>query len=214
MVDADAALNSFAKPHDWNRDLQKICQARTQSLAQAISRLEKLVSPVNLDDLDATQAPDQMQAFNALGNLYAYKGEMDKALTYFERGFRVAQSEIPRVVPMEEEILGIAYLHASELANDTYRNPGDRCLLPLKSGVSYKNVTNLEKAAQAFSKYLEHDPNQLDVRYLLNLAYMMMGKYPESVPPQYLARRRGPLHRHRAADRTQPVLHVGRDCRG
>jgi tetratricopeptide (TPR) repeat protein len=186
MVDADAALNSFFKPRDWNRDLQKICQSRTQSLALAISRLEKLLSPVDLDDLDITQGPDQMQAFNALGNLYAYKGEMDKALTYFEHGFRVAQSQVPQAIPMEEEILGIAYLHAGELANDTYRSPGDRCILPLPPGVSYKNTGNLEKAVEAFSKYLEHDPKQLDVRYLLNLAFMMLGKYPDGVPPQYL----------------------------
>ncbi len=186
MVDADAALNSFSKPHDWNRDLQKICQARTQSLALAISRLEKLLSPIDLDNVDIVEAPDEVQAFNALGNLYAYKGEMDKAVTYFERGFRVAQSQVPRIVPMEEEVLGIAYLHAGELANDTYRSPGDRCILPLHPGVSYRNTGYLEKAAEAFSRYLERDSNALDVKYLLNLTYMMLGKYPDGVPAQYL----------------------------
>jgi tetratricopeptide (TPR) repeat protein len=186
MVDADTALNSFSKAPNWNRELPQICQARTQSLALAISRLEKLLSPVDLDDLDITQASDQMQAFNALGNLYAYKGEMDKALTYFERAFRIAQSEIPEALPMEEEILGIAYLHAGELENDTYRNPGDRCILPLAHGVSYKKTDELEKAAAAFSKYLQHDPSPMDVRYLLNLTYMMLGKYPDGVPAQYL----------------------------
>ena len=43
-----------------------------------------------------------------------------------------------------------------------------------------------EKAIEYLLKYLQRKPDALDVRWMLNLAYMTLGKYPAGVPPQYL----------------------------
>ena len=72
------------------------------------------------------------------------------------------------------------------MENDVYRHPGDRCLFPPRVNASYKNVASSEKSIAYLQKYLERHPDALDVKWLLNLAYMTVGKYPAGVPQQYL----------------------------
>ena len=90
------------------------------------------------------------------------------------------------MVPQMQEILGTAYLHKSEMENDVYREPGDRCIFPPGKSVSYKETADSEKAIQYFTKYLEQKPDDVEVKWLLNLAYMTLGKYPAGVPAKYL----------------------------
>ncbi len=60
------------------------------------------------------------------------------------------------------------------------------CLFPMRPGASYKAGSGAEQAIQYFMKYLEKNPSDLEVKWLLNLSYMIMGKYPAGVPAQYL----------------------------
>src|SRR5439155_838978 len=87
------------------------------------------------------------------------------------------------------EALGVAYLHKSEMANDVYRNPVDRCTFPPRANLCYQQTGDSEKAINYFSKYLElvpERPDAVQVKWLLNLAYMTLGKYPDGVPQKYL----------------------------
>ncbi len=47
------------------------------------------------------------------GQLYAYQGEMAKAVEEWEIAYRIALADVPRGVPLMEEVLGIGYLHKS-----------------------------------------------------------------------------------------------------
>ena len=46
-------------------------------------------------------------------------------------------------------------------------------------GNKYAKTSDSEKAIQQFLKYLEQKPDDLEVKWLLNLAYMTVGGYPE-----------------------------------
>ncbi len=111
---------------------------------------------------------------------------MDRAIEQYQDAYQIAVSKVSSATLQMNEALGIAYLHKSEMEIDVYRNPGDRCLLPMRPGSSYAKTGNSEKAIEYFEKYLEQKPNELEVRWLLNLAYMTTGGYPDKVPPQYL----------------------------
>jgi hypothetical protein len=90
---------------------------------------------------------------------------------------------------MMEETLGIAYLHKSEMENGEYRNPGDRCLFPPQPGAAYPaflKKEDSEKAIQYLQQYLANKPDDLDVKWLLNLSHMTLGQYPKGVPSKYL----------------------------
>jgi FG-GAP-like repeat len=111
---------------------------------------------------------------------------MDQAVDQYEEAYKIATSDAPEAVAQMNEALGIACLHKSEMENDVYRAPRDRCLLPMRPGSAYAKTDDSEKAVGHFLKYLEQKPDELEVKWLLNLAYMTLGAYPGKVPPQYL----------------------------
>ena len=183
MAAANSALAQFPKPLGWDLEPEEICEARKGSLSGAIDYLTRLLETPNQD----SRGPlDILQLHYVLAELYVYQGNMDPAIERFQQAYRIAQSAVPDQIPQLEESLAIAYLHKSEMENDVYREPGIRCLFPMRSGLAYEKTASSQKAIEYFLKYLEKKPNELDVQWLLNLAYMTIGKYPAEVPRQYL----------------------------
>ena len=48
-----------------------------------------------------------------------------------------AARDLPRALPYLEELLGVGYLHKAEIANEVYREPGERCLFPIRPAMKY-----------------------------------------------------------------------------
>jgi tetratricopeptide (TPR) repeat protein len=183
---ADLAFEKFPKPEGWEQDLSAICQARKQSLAAMESRLESKLYPA-ASDLSPAGAPiDLIQAHYALAQIEAYRGNMDKAVAEWETAYQIALSKVPAGAGQLEAVLGVAYLHKSEMENGVYSEPEEKCIFPPRPGAQYANVADSAKATDYFLKYLERKPDDLQTKWLLNLAYMTMGKYPVGVPKKYL----------------------------
>ena len=186
LPEAEEALRRYPKPDGWELDPHKTCAARKGSLAGEIEHMEKVLAPENQTALASRRPMDVLELHYFLAELYAYQGKMDLALPEFEKAYQVARSDAPEEIPQMEETLGIMYLHKSEMENDVYREPGERCLFPMRPGNAYKKTEDSEKSIVYFQKYLDKKPGELDVKWLLNLAYMTVGKYPAGVPPKYL----------------------------
>jgi tetratricopeptide (TPR) repeat protein len=182
LNDADAVYTALPKPAGWQQDLAAICTARKQSLSLATRELER-----QLASADAELQPyDVMGEHHSLAQLEAYQGHMDKAIEQWQAAHQIATDAVPAAIPKFLEALGIAYLHKSEMENDAYRNPGDRCIFPPRASFKYADAADSQKAIQYFLKYLEQKPDDQEVRWLLNMAYLTMGGYPASVPAKYL----------------------------
>jgi tetratricopeptide (TPR) repeat protein len=177
--EAEAALSGFHKPDGWNLDLASACEMRKQSYAAIVARADALIS-------EAKDAPDAMSARVARGQLHAYLGEMDRAVEQWELAYAQARKDLPRALPYLDELLGVGYLHKSEMANDVYRRPGDRCLFPIAPGMKYAQRADSEKSVKHLTAFLEQSPDDLEAKWLLTIAYMTLGEYPKSAPPQYL----------------------------
>jgi tetratricopeptide (TPR) repeat protein len=185
-AEADLAFRQYPKVEGWNQDLPGMCEIRKKSLSQIIDQLEKSLPTPGSAGLPQGKPLDLIEMHYGLANLYSYKGEMDKAIAQWEAAYQVAQSQLPAAMPELEEVLGIAYLHKSELDNDVYRNPGERCIWPPRQSTRYQETGDSEKAIDYFLKYLARKPDMLDIQWLLNVAYMTLGGYPTAVPKQYL----------------------------
>ena len=186
LGEAELGLIKSPKTVDWSQDLRQICETRKKSLAAENESLKDFLSPGN-QKARASYAPlDLLNAHFSLGEIHSYEGNMDEAVEQYQEAYQIAVSDEPRAVLQMSEALGIAYLHKSEMENDVYRHPGDRCLLPMRPGSAYTKTGDSEKAIEYFLKYLEQKPEELEVKWLLNLAYMTVGAYPDKVPPQYL----------------------------
>ena len=184
--EADLAFRNFPKPDGWSQDLQAMCRIRKQSLASVVDTVKQALDPANPNGVSHGRPLDIIQMHYALANLCAYQGEMDQALEEWQAAYQIAASQLAAAMPELEEALGIAYLHKSEMDNDVYRHPGDRCIFPPKSNQSFAKPAASQKAIEYLLKYLQRKPDALDVKWLLNLAYMTLGKYPAGVPEQYL----------------------------
>lgn len=183
--EADLAFRSYPKPEGWNQDLKELCQIRKDSLSSVIDLLNQNLTSTGPDVTGHTPL-DIIQTRYALANLYAYQGQMDKSVEQWESAYQMAVNDMPQVLPELEEVLGTAYLHKAEMDNDVYRKPGDRCIFPPQPGMHYEKTAASEKAVDYLLKYLQGQPDRLDAKWLLNLAYMTLGKYPDGVPKEYL----------------------------
>ena len=183
--EADLAFRSIAKPSGWEQNLPQLCELRQQSLTTMIDQMSRndLITDVHST---AESAFDQIEAHYALANLYAFQGTMDLAIAQWEAAYRIAAQNLPAAMAELEEALGIAYLHKSEMDNGVYLNPGELCLFPPLHASRFGKTADSEKAIEYFTRYLNGKPDALDVQWLLNLAYMTLGRYPEGVPPQFL----------------------------
>ena len=184
--EADLAFRQFSKPEGWSQDLRAMCEIRKNSLSSVIDVITKSLDPANPEGVMHGRPIDIVQMRYALANVYSYQGEMDKAVEQWLAAYQLATSDLAGAMPELEEVLGIAYLHKSEMDNDVYRQPGERCIFPPRLNQSYAKAAASEKAIEYLLKYLERNPSALDIKWLLNLAYMTIGKYPSGVPAQYL----------------------------
>jgi hypothetical protein len=186
LVEAEEILRAFSKPANWNQDPRAICQARRQSLASSQRSLEDFLSPENQAVLASRPPVDIMQAHFALAQIHAYDGRMDRALDQYQQAYEIARARLPAAVLRMEEALGVAHLHKSGFENGAHRAPGEICVFPLLPGRLYAKTNDSERAIEHFLKFLKAKPDDLEVRWLLNLAYMTVGGYPDKVPPAYL----------------------------
>jgi tetratricopeptide (TPR) repeat protein len=191
LNEAEGALARFAKPDGWEQDPVEICKMRNESYAHAKSQLEKFLAG-DPSAIPAGAPPggprpiDRIQAIFGLGQLDAYQGDMTAAIEQYEKAARLAAQDLPEAIPIFDETLGVAYLHRSEMENNVYRDPGERCIFPMAPAHKFAKPADSAKAIQYFLHYLKQKPDELEVKWLLNIANMTTGTYPSGVPPQYL----------------------------
>ncbi len=184
LSEADAIFLAFPKSAGWNEDLREMCRVRTQSIPAILQRLEQNPVPVSPPGAGESRL-DVMEGQYAWAQIHAYVGDMDKAIARWQVAHEIATEGVPGALAMLEETLGLAFLHKSEMDNGVYRNPGELCLFP-RINAPYRDTASSRKAVDHFLKYLDAKPDDLEVRWQLNLAFMTLGQYPGGVPAKYL----------------------------
>ena len=184
--EADAALQAFAKSPGWEQDLRQICATRQKSLAGTVERLNGWLHPASSNGAASPPPADPQELQYVLGQLEAYQGHMDAVIKTWEETYKSGLADQPDAALQLEEGLGAVYLHKSEMENGAYTSSGDACNFPPPRPAAYQNSASSEAAIAYFTKFLEKKPEDLEVRWLLNVAYATLGKYPDGVPARYL----------------------------
>src|SRR5207247_7738524 len=78
---------------------------------------------------------------------------------------------------------GVAAMRQAEDENCVTCACESSCIFPLRPQAVHRNRQGARDAVKFFTEYLEGQPDDLGVRWLLNLAHMTLGEYPERVPP-------------------------------
>ncbi len=82
--------------------------------------------------------------------------------------------------------LAVAYLRSGERLNCIRNHNAESCIFPISSRGVHQDKTGAEKAIGIYQALLADDRNDLESRWLLNIAYMAKGGYPQDVPKQFL----------------------------
>jgi tetratricopeptide (TPR) repeat protein len=187
LAEANEVFLEYTKQNLWvNHDLRAGCDLRTKSLADAKSSVRDTLAH-NGGNREQLPLLKQIEGHSSLALLYAYSGEMEESIGEWKAAYQLAESGESGYLPYLQETLGVSYLHLSEMENNIYRGNTDLDIFPpLHPHASFEKKDASRHAIEYFQKYLEGRPDDLEVRWLLNLAYVTLGEYPSGVPAAYL----------------------------
>lgn len=80
----------------------------------------------------------------------------------------------------------VAMLRLGEQENCLSNHNASSCLIPIQPAGFHHLPRGSRGAIALFSEQLAESPDDLSARWLLNLAYMTLGEYPDKVPGQWL----------------------------
>lgn len=178
------------------------CSSRTSSNKEMMSLLSTIAATEN--DPRNTFAPEaKLRRYDSLlkvSALYADSataqygrasallelGEEEKAIAIFEAMLQRLPYWMTDNQKIIQRDLAIAYLRLGERENCIYIHNGESCIYPIANKGIHTNKEGAEKAIALYKKLLQNDPNDMESRWLLNLAYMATGGYPYEVPPSLL----------------------------
>lgn len=82
--------------------------------------------------------------------------------------------------------VALAYLRKAETDNCVCSHTAESCLLPIRGGGIHQQQDDTRSAIAALLRVLEQNEQNLTARWLLNIAFMSVGEYPDGVPQQLL----------------------------
>ncbi len=134
----------------------------------------------------ATSQEQEIQWRSKYGDLLTQYGFYDEAIEQFELALALAeQHDDARNSRQLLKDLGIAAMRLGERSNCVARHNQDSCLFPLKDGAIHLDRVGSERAIGYFTRLLERAPRDYATMWLLNIAAMTLGTYPDAVPEKW-----------------------------
>lgn len=129
-----------------------------------------VVYDYGLELLRAGKTEEAIQVFENFHNFFAEKffPEKEKTLNEFKKQ------------------LAIGYLRKAEQENCIANHTNESCIIPISPKGQHVNREGSTKAIEYLESALETSPFDFELQYLLNIAYMTLGGYPDEVPEDFL----------------------------
>ncbi len=114
-------------------------------------------------------------------------GDTDEAIRLLSEALDAEMSERPEVSHEAEllEELAIASMKMGELNNCVSPDGRLICALPLDDSVVHKDIRGASGAIDYLTRLLELEPDNIRAMWLLNVAHMALGAYPNGVKEEY-----------------------------
>ena len=167
---------------------------------QMVERLEQIAQNMNpaintyinaarVEYFGAQEAPsnpvDQVRSQIYWAREVLRAGRTTEAITQF-------QSLIPQIDKLKltinpdiRALLGISHLRLGEQENCLANRTSESCLFPIGPAGVHLHPQGSLAAIEHFSALLNDNPDDLTSRWLLNIAYMSLGTFPEKVPEKW-----------------------------
>ncbi len=152
---------------------------------ESVKRLEEKLASIPPKGYEADLAETHLD----LATHYRRLGENEKAV---EHMLTVKELTIDGGLIKEDKAsaamffeLGLTYLRLAETENCVHCRTGESCILPIGPGGVHRKKEGSRQAVESFKETLRRDPGDLTARWLLNVAAMTLGEYPDAVPEEF-----------------------------
>ncbi len=163
-------------------DLAGICASKRRILDEQLLEARTKVAALP----PGASVQEVIQNHANLTSVLSLRGEMAEAIE--------AMGDLARRLPAQDpaeqqsyrdildKVLGILELRRGEVDNCLLHHNREMCLFPLSEAARHRLDDGARRAAGHFADYLARNPDDLEVRWLLNIAAMTLGTYPDKVP--------------------------------
>ena len=141
---------------------------------------------------DAAPVQDRIRLHFRLGIAELFLGRERRAIDHLAAAEKMlaGQHSVPAQVVNEIHFrLGLAWLRLGETQNCVLNPSAEHCILPIRPGGFHTLPEGSRQAIPYFQAVLDNTAAEerlrLSARWLLNIAYMTLGQYPEGVPPAH-----------------------------
>ena len=137
----------------------------------------------SLQNLPAdASAPERARLHTSVGEHALRLGRNQEAIEHLLQAYELSDKSLAR--PLFR--LAVAYLRLGETENCLHHPSADRCILPIRGGGIHEQKAGSRKAIEYLGLLLKRQPTHLAARWLLNIAHMTVGEYPDEVPETLL----------------------------
>ncbi len=182
----EASTDSTLTPESDTRQLVKEAYARVNPMMiQATFNAERVAIMKNM--LDNETDPGKKINLELEYALELLKvGKSLESLKQYESTYSTIVNNKIALDPMTRRnlyfVIGMAYLRHGEIENCVQNHNHESCFIPIRGEGVHQLQVGSRKAIVQFETILKEFPDDLETKYLLNLAYQTLGEYPDKVP--------------------------------
>jgi FG-GAP-like repeat/ASPIC and UnbV len=194
--------------------LEQVREAVRSRARRGINELSSELRSVAADSPERAMMSFRVHA--TLAMLLIYEGKFQEAADLAQLALsESADLRVPQGLRANlEALLGVIHLRRGETENCIECVGPSSCIFPISSEAVHQRPSGSREAIRHFRAYLEQRPEDLGVRWLLNIAHMTLGEYPDKVPPGLLIPLE-PFRSHLDVGRFENVAaRAGLDVRG
>jgi hypothetical protein len=183
LVDVDAHI----APRVDAEDLQAMCRARQEAIGQARTSAQQALHalPPGRDPIT-----DERRAalYRQLGAVASFEGDTATAGAHFHAASDALAPYVTDYADLRtkwiaaEEATAVASLRQGEIENCMVMASADRCIFPLRPGGIHRQTAGAQAAFDRLKPLAVAAPENLELRWLLSLSAMVLGRYPDAVP--------------------------------
>ncbi len=133
---------------------------------------------------------DEVTVRKTLASELLRAGDSEGAISALLELRKVCGQKAIRLPPEDERgitsLLAVFYLRLGEQENCAHMHGQRSCIFPIKGSGIHSLPRGAEGAAREYTSLLNQDPHDALARWLLNVAYMQLGRYPQDVPAKWL----------------------------
>ncbi len=178
-----ALVASNLDPWPPTASLKEIAAAFPKAIATLSASIER-------DLADSVVPADQKLMASLAGvTMLVYQGHPERA---YER-LKTIREQVQKSSALVRDWLftviylqGVVGLRQGENENCVLCIGNGACILPIAPSAVHQKTDGSRRAVSHFTEYLEEFPDDLEIRWLLNLAHMTLGEHPAGVAPKFL----------------------------